>query len=167
MVRHRIRMAAVCLSIGVTWTLTSTASANAVGLPRDYFWHRSLTLIDEAKSHAMAADSAGNIYVAGSARSCCSAARARIVQKYRSSGGEVPGPNGAWFVVHYTSDYNHETKWQKVVVDEERGRLYILFATQDEDETGCDFTLACHDLQTGEKPWTGTGTRYVGHSELH
>jgi hypothetical protein len=167
MLRHRFSHAGLLI-------LTLLLGANSVNgqtprIPHDFQWEQYLPGAGKIVSYAVAADSQGNVYVSATARDDTSVGR--ILQKYGPEGAPFAGPGGPdtfWFAGYVETTSFEDFPWHTMVVDEARGRIYVLYASVDTLTPGSDdyvFWLASHEMTTGQKSsaWGGA-TRLVGRS---
>ena len=151
---------------GAVWKFTPVAA-----IPHNLQWQQFLSGLNEIVTYAIAADSRGNVYVSGTGKDSTSIAR--ILQKYSPDGRPLNGPTGPgtfWFAGFAESTLYRDFPWHKIVVDENHGKVYVLYACWDAQAPASDdrtFWLASHEMSTGEKSpgWNAT-TRLVGHSTV-
>lgn len=89
----------------------------------------------------------------------------RRLYRFTPAGSEVPNLNGGpWFSAEAYD--TKEIPWQRLTVDTEHNRLFVLFAQRPSGSSGTvyNFFLAAHDLQTGDKLASWGGTKFVGTS---
>ena len=76
----------------------------------------------------------------------------RMLYKFKSDGTEILNSSGGHWFSAAALDVD-SIPWQRIAVDNERGRVFVLFATMPARSNGSawSFWLRAHDLQTGEK----------------
>ncbi|MCP4679888.1 MAG: hypothetical protein GY854_31220 [Deltaproteobacteria bacterium] len=134
-------------------------------IPDVYEWHVLDDLPgswDRAANHAVVHDSQGNVYIAGCA-SRTNDTTLRFLQRLDSEGIPFPAQDETFPWYNGATDYYEWTDFplQRIAIDEQRSRLYVLTAAYRYDIPGLPrYFLNAHDIVTGDRIWA----QYIGWS---
>jgi len=134
-------------------------------------WYHVFDVVDRDETVAKATDvdSSGNVYVPGVSKSFFYSDR--IILKYEPDGTPIYTFNITglpWYIASASIDDYYDFPWQRTAIDNDRRRLFVLFAAETVPRTGVySYFLAAHDLDNGAKlsSWMGA-VRHVGESRV-
>jgi hypothetical protein len=127
----------------VTACVAASSLVAEAAVPREEVWIADVSVQADTRTQAVAADSAGNTYVAGVASDGLS--YRRFLQKLNGAGAQL------WRIVPATTS-PYEIIQQQLVVDEVGGTLYVLRSSM-VDVSRRLVSVACHSLANGAAIW--------------